>query len=46
TAETLDRPAIGQLDKSFTEFLETADLTGFDRDRLVREALKYLTATE
>jgi len=46
TAETLDRPAIGQLDKSFTQFLETVDLSGFDRDRLVREALKYLTAPE
>ncbi|MCP4685536.1 MAG: exonuclease SbcCD subunit D [bacterium] len=46
TAETLDRPAIGQLDKSFVQFLETVDLADFDRDRLIREALKYLTTPE
>jgi len=45
-AETLDRPALGQLDKSFTQFLDTVDLTGFDRERLVREALRYLTAAD
>lgn len=45
-AETLDRPALGQLDKSFTQFLETVDLTGFDKERLVREALKYLSTAD
>ena len=45
-AERLDRPAIGQLDKSFVQFLEEVDLADFDRERLIREALKYLTAPE
>lgn len=40
------RSAIGRLDLSFAEFLETADLKGFDRERLIREAMKYLGAEE
>jgi DNA repair exonuclease SbcCD nuclease subunit len=40
------RSAIGRLDLSFVEFLERADLSGFDRDRLVREAMKYLGSEE
>lgn len=40
------RSAIGRLDLSFVEFLEQADLRGFDRDRLVREAMKYLGSEE
>ena len=36
------RSAIGQLDKAFVEFLQETDLKGFDRERLVAEALKYL----
>lgn len=45
-AETLDRPALGQLDKSFQQYLETVDLSGFDRERLLKEALRYLSSTE
>ncbi len=40
------RSAIGRLDLSFVEFLETADLRGFDRERLISEAMKYLGAEE
>ncbi|MEA3297426.1 MAG: hypothetical protein U9R56_06130, partial [candidate division Zixibacteria bacterium] len=40
------RSSIGQLDAAFIEFLDAVDLHGFDRDRLKREALKYLTAEE
>ena len=39
------RAAIGRLDQNFIQFLESADLTGFDRKRLADAALKYL-ATE
>ncbi|HUV30120.1 MAG TPA: metallophosphoesterase [Acidobacteriota bacterium] len=37
------RSAIGRLDRSFLNYLETVDLEGFDRDRLRRNAVKYLT---
>ncbi len=36
------RTAIGKLDSGFLRFLESVDLTGFDRERLRQEALKYL----
>jgi len=36
------RSAIGRLDQSFIQFLETADLSGFDSKRLADTALKYL----
>ncbi len=36
------RAAIGRLDVGFLEFLESVDLAGFDRERLKREALRYL----
>ena len=37
------RSAIGRLDTGFLRFLETADLRGFDRERLKKEALEYLS---
>ncbi len=37
------RSAIGRLDEAFVEYLKSVDLEGFDRNRLEREALKYLT---
>lgn len=37
------RSAIGRLDEGFIEYLLTADLAGFDRELLKREALKYLS---
>ena len=37
------RSAIGRLDEAFVEYLKSIDLEGFDRDRLEREALKYLS---
>ncbi len=40
------RSAIGRLDQSFIEYLKSADVKGFDKDRLISEALKYLTAPE
>jgi exonuclease SbcD len=36
------RSAIGRLDQSFVQFVENSDLEGFDKERLVRDALKYL----
>jgi len=36
------RSAIGRLDAGFLKFLQTADLRGFDRERLEKEALEYL----
>lgn len=38
--------AVGRLDQGFIQYLESVDLKGFDRDRLVTEALKYLKADE
>jgi exonuclease SbcD len=38
------RSAIGRLDLSFIQFLESADLSGFDPKRLSDTALKYLAA--
>jgi len=40
------RSAIGRFDVGFIEFLETVDVRGFDRERLKREALKYLSSEE
>ena len=40
------RSAIGRLDKSFLEYLQVVDTQGFDQERLIREALKYLEAEE
>lgn len=37
------RSAIGKLDTSFIQFLEVVDLKGLDRERLKKEALKYLS---
>lgn len=44
--EQFGRSAIGRLDKSFVEFLDGQDLTGFDKDRLLKAALGYLEAEE
>lgn len=38
----IGRSTIGRIDTGFLRFLETADLKGFDRERLIREATKYL----
>ena len=40
------KSAIGRLDLSFIQFLETADLSGFDKKRLTDAALKYLASEE
>ncbi|HVP06695.1 MAG TPA: hypothetical protein VMS71_02555, partial [Candidatus Acidoferrum sp.] len=40
------RSAIGRLDEEFGRFLETADLKGFDRDRLLSEGIRYLTSED
>jgi exonuclease SbcD len=40
------RSAIGRLDQSFLEYLDTIDLTGFNRERLRSDALKYLSSNE
>ena len=37
------RTAIGRLDEGFLRFLDVVDLKGFDRERLKKEALKYLS---
>ena len=37
------RSGIGKIDTGFVEFLDTIDLTGFDKERLKQEALKYLS---
>ncbi len=36
------RSAIGRLDAGFLRFLDSVDLEGFDRERLRKEALRYL----
>ncbi len=41
-----DLNADGQFDQKFAQFLQTSDLKGFDSERLIREALKYLHAEE
>ncbi len=43
---TFGHSAIGKLDKSFLQFLESVDLQGFDKERLREEALKYLNMEE
>ncbi len=40
------RSAIGRLDEEFGRFLEAADLKGFDRDRILAEAIRYLTSED
>jgi DNA repair exonuclease SbcCD nuclease subunit len=40
------RSAIGRLDQSFLQFLEKADLSGFDPKRLTDKALTYLAAED
>lgn len=40
------RAAIGRLDQSFLEYLETVDISGFDKQRLIAQAMKYLRAEE
>jgi hypothetical protein len=39
----LDRVAIGQIDKGFINFLDLIDLQGFDKERIKKEAIKYLS---
>lgn len=36
------RTGVGRVDTGFLEFLESVDLAGFDRERMRREAMKYL----
>lgn len=43
TTPQFGRSAIGQLDKSFIQYLDQADLSGFKKDKLIEEALKYLS---
>lgn len=45
-AAAFGRSAIGRLDTSFLAYLEQADLQGLDRERLKREALRYLEPEE
>ncbi len=40
------RSAVGQLDQAFAEYLKTASLEGFDKERLLRQALGYLRGDE
>jgi DNA repair exonuclease SbcCD nuclease subunit len=40
------RSAIGQLDKAFAEYLDKVDLSGFDKERLLAQALNYLKTVE
>jgi exonuclease SbcD len=40
------RTGIGRLDTGFIEFLESMDFIGFDKERLRREALKYLAGED
>jgi len=37
------RSGIGRLDTGFVEFLNSVDLKGFDKERLISEALRYLS---
>ena len=46
TSESFGRSSIGRIDTAFIEFLDIVDLQGFDRDRLKREALRYLAVEE
>lgn len=43
TAPQFGRSAIGQLDKGFIQFLDQVDLKGFNKDKLIKEALKFLS---
>jgi len=40
------RSAIGRLDESFIAFLDAIELEGFDKERLKKEALKYLNLAD
>jgi len=40
------RSGIGRLDQSFLEFLEQVDLTGFDKERIQKEATRYFAALD
>ena len=42
-APQFGRQGIGRLDNGFIAFLETVDLSGFDKKKLIEEALKYLS---
>lgn len=42
----IGRTSIGQLDKGFMEFLEAADLNGFDKELLLKKAMAYLSEEE
>lgn len=46
SGKAFGRAGIARLDAAFIEFLRTVDLTGFDRERLMNEAVKYLSAGE
>jgi len=46
SAGSFGRGAIGRIDTGFLGFLEIVDLKGFDRERLKKEAMKYLAAEE
>lgn len=41
-APQFEKQGIGQIDKGFIEFLETVDLKGFDKERLIKSAMHYL----
>lgn len=43
TPTAIGRSTIGRIDTGFIKFLETVDLKGFDRERLKREAMRYLS---
>jgi len=40
------RTAIGRLDHAFVKYLESVELEGFDRDRLIEQAVRYLALPE
>ncbi len=40
------RAGIGQIDERFIQFLDSADLKGFDKEKLKTDALRYLSSSE
>lgn len=40
------RTGIGQIDEKFIQFLDSADLKGFDKERLKNDAMRYLSSSE
>ncbi len=40
------RAGIGNIDTGFIQFLDSADLKGFDKDRLKTDAMRYLSSAE